>query len=158
MKGSYFTVRLRIRSEDGGAAQRSNYSPRKEGPSKLNQKSIWKFLSTLGDRCLSIFSKNAQTVLRMHTRHYSKGLVGKGEWFQECFGSLTSQNVCRIGRRWSSNPSGKCSYERPTRGKVCGTMRSMCGADAGCLAINYQPLCCLREGAVSSRNKYNLRT
>ena len=44
------------------------------------------------------------------------------------------------GRRWSSNPSGKCSYERPTRGTVCGTMRSMCGADAGCLAINYQSL------------------
>jgi len=43
-------------------------------------------------------------------------------------------------RRWSSNPSGKCSYERPTRGTVCGTMRSMCGADAGCLAINYQSL------------------
>ena len=42
--------------------------------------------------------------------------------------------------RWSSNPSGKCSYERPTRGTVCGTMRSMCGADAGCLAINYQSL------------------
>ena len=35
-------------------------------------------------------------------------------------------------RRWSSNPSGKCSYERPTRGTVCGTMRCMCGADAGC--------------------------
>ena len=43
-------------------------------------------------------------------------------------------------RRWSSNPSGKCSYERPTRNTVCGTMRSMCGADAGCLAINYQSL------------------
>ena len=43
-------------------------------------------------------------------------------------------------RRWSSNPSGKCSYERPTRGTVCGTMRSMCGADTGCLAINYQSL------------------
>ena len=39
-----------------------------------------------------------------------------------------------------SNSSGKCSYERPTRGTVCGTMRSMCGADAGCLAINYQSL------------------
>jgi len=24
------------------------------------------------------------------------------------------------------------------RGTVCGTMRSMCDADAGCLAINYQ--------------------
>jgi len=43
-------------------------------------------------------------------------------------------------RRWSSSPSGKCSYERPTRGTVCGTMRSMCGADASCLAINYQYL------------------
>jgi len=44
------------------------------------------------------------------------------------------------GRRWSSNPSGKCSYELPTRGTVCGTIPSMCGADAGCLAINYQSL------------------
>ena len=43
-------------------------------------------------------------------------------------------------RRWGSNPSGKCSYERPTRGTLCGTMRSMRGADAGCLAINYQSL------------------
>jgi len=39
------------------------------------------------------------------------------------------------GRRWSSNLSGKCSYERPARGTVCGTI-----ADAGCLAINYQSL------------------
>ena len=30
--------------------------------------------------------------------------------------------------------------ERPTQGTVCGTMRSMCGADAGCLTINYQSL------------------
>ena len=43
-------------------------------------------------------------------------------------------------RRWSSKPSGKCSYERPTRSTVCGTMCSMCGADAGCLAIKYQSL------------------
>ena len=35
-----------------------------------------------------------------------------------------------VGRRWSSNPSGKCSNERPTRGTVCGTTRSMCGTDA----------------------------
>ena len=47
----------------------------------------------------------------------------------------------RFRRRWGSNPSGKCSHERPTRGTVCGTMRGMCGADAGCLAINYQSLC-----------------
>ena len=26
-------------------------------------------------------------------------------------------------------------------GTVCGTMRGMCGADASCLAINYQSLC-----------------
>ena len=37
----------------------------------------------------------------------------------------------------SGPESGKCSYERPTRGTVCGTMR---GADAGCLAISYQSL------------------
>ena len=43
-----------------------------------------------------------------------------------------------LERIWSSNPSGKYSYERPTRGTVCGTMRSMCGADAGCLAINHK--------------------
>jgi len=41
-------------------------------------------------------------------------------------------------RRWSSNPSGKRSYERPTRGTVCGTMRRMCGADAGYLVTNYR--------------------
>ena len=45
-----------------------------------------------------------------------------------------------LGRRWSSNPFGKCSYERPTQGTVCGTMHSMCGTDAGCLAMNYQSL------------------
>ena len=48
--------------------------------------------------------------------------------------------LCSTRRRWSSNPSGKCSSERPTRGTVGGTMRSMCGADAGCLAINYHSL------------------
>ena len=53
---------------------------------------------------------------------------------------LEQLGLCNSRRRWSSNPSGKCSYERPTRGTVCGTMRSMCGADAGCLAINYQSL------------------
>ena len=59
-----------------------------------------------------------------------------------------SNSTCRRRknlRRWSSNPSGKLLYERPTRGIVCGAMRSMCGADAGCSAkkipsdtINYQ--------------------
>jgi len=51
---------------------------------------------------------------------------------------LTS--VKAYSRRWSSNPSGKCSYERPTRGTVCGTVSSMCGADAGYSAIDYQSL------------------
>ena len=45
-----------------------------------------------------------------------------------------------IRRRWRSNPSGKSSQERLTRGTVCGTTRSMCGADAGCSAINYRSL------------------
>ena len=42
-----------------------------------------------------------------------------------------------------SNPRAGlgCSYQRPTRGAVCSTMRSMCGAGAGCLAVNYQSLC-----------------
>ena len=43
-------------------------------------------------------------------------------------------------RRWSSNAFGKCSYEQPTRGTVCGKMRSMCGPDAACFAIHYQSL------------------
>ena len=41
-------------------------------------------------------------------------------------------------RRWRSNPSGKCSHERPTRGTGRGTIHSKFGADAGCLAINYR--------------------
>ena len=43
--------------------------------------------------------------------------------------------VCEDRRRWSPNPSGKYSYERPRRVTVCGTMRSMCGIDAGCLVL-----------------------
>ena len=38
------------------------------------------------------------------------------------------------------DPSGRCSYERPLRGTVTGTMRSMCRADAGCLVIDYRSL------------------
>ena len=44
------------------------------------------------------------------------------------------------GRGWSSNQSRKCSYEQPTRVTVCGTMRSICGANADCLATTYQSL------------------
>ena len=62
----------------------------------------------------------------------------KGQDRRERWGDRTRKR--EKGRRWSSNPSGKCSYERPTRGIVCGTMHSMCGAGAGCLAINYQSL------------------
>ena len=50
------------------------------------------------------------------------------------------------GRRWRSNPSGKCSQERLKRGTVTSTMRrpehpsgcAKCGAGAGCSAIKYQ--------------------
>jgi len=49
-------------------------------------------------------------------------------------------------RRWRSNPSGKCSQERLTRGTITSTMHraahlsgcARCGAGAGCSAIKYQ--------------------
>ena len=41
-------------------------------------------------------------------------------------------------RRLRSNSSGKCSYKRSTRDSICGTMRSLCGAHAVRLAMNYQ--------------------
>jgi len=52
------------------------------------------------------------------------------------------------GRRWRSNPSGKCSQERLTQGTVTSTMRraahpsgcARCGAGAGCSAIKCHPL------------------
>ena len=72
--------------------------------------------------------------------------------FLVCIGRMRpirSSDLVR-SRRWSSNPSGKCSSERPTRGTVCGTMRSMCGADAGCLAINYQSLSSGKTSPVST--------
>ena len=53
--------------------------------------------------------------------------------------------------RWSSNPSAKCSYERPTQVLVCDTMRIMGGAEAGCLAINYQSL--FSNHAVSAKGQ-----
>ena len=43
-------------------------------------------------------------------------------------------------RRWSSNLSGKCSYEQASRVTVCGTMRIVCGTHAGCLAIDCHSL------------------
>jgi len=51
-------------------------------------------------------------------------------------------------RRWRSNPSGKCSQERLTRGTVSSTMRraahpsggARCSAGAGCSALKYQYL------------------
>ena len=56
--------------------------------------------------------------------------------------------VSLVCRRWRSNPSGKSSRERLTRGTVNGTMRraahpSGCakrGAGAGCSAIKTQSL------------------
>ena len=52
------------------------------------------------------------------------------------------------GRRWRSNPSGKCSQERLTQGAATSTMPmaanpsgcARCGAGAGCSAIKYQSL------------------
>ena len=56
-------------------------------------------------------------------------------------------------RRWGSNPSGKCSPERLTRGTVTSTIRraanpsgcARCGAGAGCSAIKYQSLTSARR-------------
>jgi len=54
----------------------------------------------------------------------------------DLFSMFPRNDGLRTRKRWSLNPSAKCSYERPPRGTVCGTMRGMCGADAGCLAID----------------------
>ena len=60
----------------------------------------------------------------------------------------------------SSNQSGKCWYERATRGTVCSTMRSMCGAGAGCLAIDHQSLWrarwCRTKVSYSKRSRRHL--
>ena len=74
-----------------------------------------------------------------YSRTTPRALEG-GHFLYEQSTPVGAGEVATTCGRWSSNPSGKCSYERPTRGTVCGTMRSMCGADAGCLAINYQSL------------------
>ena len=37
-------------------------------------------------------------------------------------------------------------------GTVCGTMRSVCGAEAGCLAMNYQSLCAGEGGGAVPSN------
>ena len=63
----------------------------------------------------------------------------------------------RSRRGWRSNPSGKCSQERPTRTTVTGTKRraahpsgcARCGAGAGCSVIKYQSLFGVGEGAPS---------
>jgi len=57
-------------------------------------------------------------------------------------GIRDSRSVLGGSRRWRSNPSGKCSQERPTWGTVTSTMRkaahpsgcARCGAGAGCSA------------------------
>ena len=58
--------------------------------------------------------------------HYRKALT------TACLHFITERRVCGDGRR-------------PTQGIVCSTMRSMCGAGAGCSAISYQSLCSLQE-------------
>jgi len=52
----------------------------------------------------------------------------------------SADTTVRGGRRWSSNLSRKCLHEQPTWVTVCGTKRSMCGADAVCSAMRYQSL------------------
>jgi hypothetical protein len=73
-------------------------------------------------------------------RVYHKAVLIGGEPAWCATRNLKHVNVSVSHERWSSNPSGKCSYERPTRSTVCGTMRGMCGAGAACLAMNYQSL------------------
>ena len=53
-----------------------------------------------------------------------------------------------MGRRWRSNPSGKCLQEQLTRGTDTSTMRkaahlsgcARCGAGSGCSAMTYRSL------------------
>ena len=84
----------------------------------------------------------SSTAIRKEAGLFYGSFLRKGELFAYVviFNLKDLKDSTYSPQRWSSNPSGKCSYERPTRGTVCGTMRSMCGADAGCLAINYQSL------------------
>ena len=88
--------------------------------------------------------RNRELRTLLQARHQYRMLTSQHFPAGPCF------SLERKGRRWSSNPSGKCSYELPTRGTVCGTMRSMCGADAGCLAINYQSLSLERKHGLST--------
>jgi len=101
------------------------YAP--NGSGKQNQRRIGPGLRYVGQAALDevpLYSSSSEALQHSGSRK-AKTQLGDVE------------HCCR---KWSSNSSGKCSYERPTRGTVCGTMRSMCGADAGCLAINYQSL------------------
>ena len=69
-------------------------------------------------------------------------------------------------RRWRSNPSGKCSQERLTRGTITSTMCraahssgcARCGAGAGCSAIKYQSLNLTRLSFVRSPRRSALRS
>ena len=62
----------------------------------------------------------------------------------QVFGSRAGRGWWIGGRRWRSDPSGKGSHERLTRGTVISTMRraahpsgsARCGAGAGCSAMN----------------------
>ena len=74
---------------------------------------------------------------------------------QEPFSSLLAERMKPWRRRWRSNPSGKCSQERLTRGTVTSTMCraahpsgcARCGAGAGCSAIKYQSLMVCKGGS-----------
>ena len=93
---------------------------------------------------LSIFLDRWRSVEPEKLLNYFRGL-GPSERFVDTLGTRPNRelslSLCTGPTRTSTlQRSRKCSYERPIRGTVCGTMRSMCGADAGCLAINYQSL------------------
>ena len=58
------------------------------------------------------------------------------------------RDSCYRRSRWRSNPSGKCSHARLTRGTATSTMRratrpsgrARCGAGAGCSVMKYQSI------------------
>ena len=86
-------------------------------------------------------------------RRYGGSNIERGEVIlARTHGQLCRVDVPERVREFSLrfHPSGKCSYERPILVTVCGTMRSMCGADAGCSALNHSALCDFNESPNTS--------
>ena len=138
----------------GSGSLRESASVRKEAQQSLQPQptaiNIWT-LSTPECWRGSIHSKACQDTLLTFENLCLEEEVPFGDPFED--------SVVAACSRWSSNPSGKCLYERPTRGTVSGTMRSMCGADADRLAINNQSLwtlCSSGRQAVRRQSKSSL--